>query len=169
MIKPKTEVPDLKLPLINDTKWNLKSQKVNTFIIALFYRGLHCPVCKKQLKALEEKLDEFNERGVNLVAISCDSEERAKKSAKEWNISKLPIAYGLSKESARDWGLYISEGISEKEPNHFSEPGLFLIRPDFTLYASSVQTMPFARPEWNDIINAIDYITKNDYPARGGH
>jgi hypothetical protein len=28
--------------------------------------------------------------------------------------------------------------------------------------------MPFARPDWDDILDAIDYVGKNDYPARGG-
>ena len=169
MIKPKTEVPDLKLPLINGTQWNLKSQKSETFTLMLFYRGFHCPKCKEQLEAFTEKLDDFKERGVNVLALSCDSEERAQKSIKDWSISGLPLAYNLPIDTARDWGLYISESISDKEPEKFSEPGLFLIRPDHTLYASSIQTTPFARPQRDDLLNAIDYITKNDYPARGGH
>ena len=48
-----------------------------------------------------------------------------------------------------------------------SEPALYLIRPDGTLYFGSVQTMPFARPHFSDIIAAIDYVSKNNYPARG--
>lgn len=169
MIKPKAQVPDLSLPLINGTTWNLKSQNSETFILIVFYRGLHCPICKKQLRSLSKKLNDFSKRGVNLVAVSCDSESRAKTSAEEWDITGLPMAYNLSIEKAKEWGLYISKGISDKEPDQFSEPALFLIRPDFTLYASSIQTMPFARPEWDDILNAIDYVTENEYPARGGH
>ena len=49
----------------------------------------------------------------------------------------------------------------------FAEPGLFLIRPDLTLYAASVQTMPFARPAFADVLNAVEFVTKNNYPARG--
>jgi len=168
MIKPKTLVPDLELPLINDSRWRLHSQQSNSFTLMVFYRGLHCPVCKKYLEALRENLDAFVSRGVHLVAISCDTEEKAKKAGKEWNIDELPVGYDLSIESARDWGLAISEGISEKEPEFFSEPALFLIRPDNTLYASAIQTMPFARPNWDDVLNAIDFVEKEEYPARGG-
>ncbi|KAB1067760.1 AhpC/TSA family protein [Tamlana haliotis] len=168
MTIPKTEVPALSLPLTDGSNWDLKSQKCKSFIILVFYRGLHCPVCKKQLQEIEEKLPEFEERGVNLIAMSCDTQERAQQSAEDWGISKLPIAYGLSIKEARNWGLFISEAISDKEPDEFSEPGLFIIRPDFSLYASSIQTMPFARPPMDDILNAIDFVTKNDYPARGG-
>lgn len=52
-------------------------------------------------------------------------------------------------------------------PDEFSEPGLFLIRPDGTLFASTVQTMPFARPKFDDLLGAIQFVIKNDYPARG--
>jgi hypothetical protein len=54
-----------------------------------------------------------------------------------------------------------------EEPTHFSEPALYLIRPDGTLYVGSIQTMPFARPHVADILAAIDYVLKNNYPARG--
>src|SRR5213075_1496094 len=54
-----------------------------------------------------------------------------------------------------------------REPAHFSEPAFYLIRPDGTLYFGSVQTMPFARPHFSDILAAIDYVLKNNYPARG--
>jgi peroxiredoxin len=168
MIKPKTKVPELSLNLINDTQWSLHAQRSDTFTMLVFYRGLHCPVCKKYLETLATKLKDFSERGVHLIAISCDSEERAKKTGKEWNIPELPIGYELSVEKAREFGLFISEGIKDSEPDTFSEPALFLIRPDSTLYAASIQTMPFARPDLDAILSAIDFVTKEEYPARGG-
>jgi len=42
-----------------------------------------------------------------------------------------------------------------------------LIRPDGTLYFGTVQTMPFARPHFNEMLQAIDFVLKNNYPARG--
>jgi peroxiredoxin len=168
MIKPKTEVPDLSLDLINDTQWNLKAQRSDAFTMLVFYRGLHCPVCKKYLETLATKLEDFSKRGVHLIAISCDSEARAKKTGKEWNIPELPIGYELSIDKAKELGLYISKGIKGSEPEIFSEPALFLVRPDNTLYASSIQTMPFARPDLDAILSAIDFIAKEEYPARGG-
>lgn len=168
MIKPKAKVPNLDLPLINGAKWSLYAQESNVFTMLIFYRGLHCPVCKKYLEALTKKLKDFTDRGVHLIAISSDSEERAKKTGEEWNIPELPLGYNLPIETAREWGLYISKKISDKEPDEFSEPALFLIRPDNTLYASSIQSMPFARPDWDDILNALDFVEKKTYPARGG-
>lgn len=167
MIIPKTQVPALEVPLINDTNWKLNEQNPDNFTLVIFYRGLHCPVCKAQLESLVKRLDDFTERGINLIAISTDSEERAKKAGDTWDIPSLPIGYNLSLEKAVEYGLFISKGISGKEPDHFAEPGLFLIRPDGTLFFSSIQSMPFARPQVDDILNGIDYIMKEDYPPRG--
>jgi hypothetical protein len=36
-----------------------------------------------------------------------------------------------------------------------------------TLYAASVQTMPFARPHFSEVLAAVKFVTKNNYPARG--
>ena len=44
---------------------------------------------------------------------------------------------------------------------------MFLLRPDRTIYYLSVQSMPFVRPPFGETVQALDYIIKNDYPARG--
>ena len=54
-----------------------------------------------------------------------------------------------------------------KEPALFTEPGLFLVRPDGTLYWAAIQTMPFARPGFADVLKALDFVIAKDYPARG--
>jgi hypothetical protein len=38
---------------------------------------------------------------------------------------------------------------------------------DGTLYFASVQTMPFARPAFGDILGALDFVIAKNYPARG--
>ncbi|MFC6269202.1 peroxiredoxin-like family protein [Frigoriflavimonas asaccharolytica] len=168
MIKPTEQFPNLRINLINDTVWELEKQDPESFTLLVFYRGYHCPVCRKQLTELKSKLGDFTERGVNVIAISMNDEELAKKTGEEWKTDSLPIGYGLVEETARSLGLYISNGISDKEPAIFSEPGLFLVKKDGTLYCSSIQTMPFARPAFDDLLGAIDFVKSKDYPARGG-
>ncbi len=167
MLKPRKKVPSLQVDLINNTHWKIEDQNPGNFTMIVFYRGLHCPICKKQLEELASKLDLFVKKGVNVLAVSCDTEETAKRTGEKWNVPSLPIGYEMTIEKAREWGLYISTAKDDKEPEHFSEPGIFLIRPDQTLYFSSVQTIPFAQPKFDDVLNAIDYILKNEYPARG--
>jgi hypothetical protein len=84
----------------------------------------------------------------------------------------LRIGFGLPLSVARQWGLYISSSrgktsIGIEEPQLFSEPGVFLIKPDQTVYWLSVQSMPFARPNFVEMVQALDFVIKNDYPARG--
>ena len=57
--------------------------------------------------------------------------------------------------------------VGIEEPALFSEPGLFLVRPDGTLYWSAVQTMPFSRPHFADVLTALDFVIDKNYPARG--
>ncbi|MGB5942731.1 MAG: peroxiredoxin-like family protein [Leeuwenhoekiella sp.] len=167
MIKPKTKAPKLALELINDTRWELEVQKPDTYTMIVFYRGLHCPVCKKYLKELTSKLDKFTDRGVNAIAVSMDSEKRAKKAGEEWETGDLPIGYDMSRETAEEWGLFISESIKDEEPDIFSEPALFLIDKEGKVFYTSIQSMPFARPQFDDIAKAIDFVQEKNYPARG--
>ena len=44
---------------------------------------------------------------------------------------------------------------------------MFLVRPDQTLYLASIQSMPFTRPPFDQLLQGIDYALENDYPARG--
>ena len=45
------------------------------------------------------------------------------------------------------------------------KPGLVLVRPDGTLYAALVGSMPFARPHFSEVLKALDFIVEKDYPA----
>ena len=166
MIKPREKTPDLTINLVNDTQWKLSDQNPENFTMIIFYRGIHCPICKKYLEELQNKISKFTDKGVNMIAISGDTKEIAKKTYDEWDIADIPVGFELPMDEARKWGLFISKGI-KKEPETFSEPGLFLIKPDQTLYCASLQTMPFARPEFDDVLGAIDFVLKEDYPARG--
>jgi len=169
---PRKAVPPLRVDLAGGGTFDLPREKPANFTLLVFYRGLHCPICKTQLRELESKLEEFDKRGVAVVAVSSDMKERATQTREAWGLTRLRIGYGLDLAAARRWGLFISSGrgmtsTGVEEPARFSEPALYLIRPDGTLYFGSVQTMPFARPHFADILAAIDFVAKNNYPARG--
>lgn len=171
-VLPRQAAPALTLNTVGGGTWSLDQQTPENFTLVVFYRGLHCPICKTQLNDLQNKLDEFGKRGVNAIAVSSDTRERAEETASNWGLDRLTLGYGIDLQTARNWGLYISASkgktsIGIEEPALFSEPGLFLIKPDGTVYFASVQTMPFARPHFADILGAIDFAVKNGYPARG--
>jgi peroxiredoxin len=174
MLIPRQLSPELSVETLDHGRFDLAAQRPERMTLLCFYRGLHCPVCANYLKELERLTPAFAERGVATVAISSDSPERARTMADKVGASHLRIGYGLALADARRWGLYISASrgktsIGIEEPALFSEPGVFLIRPDRTIYYLSVQSMPFVRPNFNEMVQAIDFIIKNDYPARGEH
>lgn len=172
MLVPRMSAPDLKVRTLDHGAFDLGREAPMLMTLVCFYRGLHCPVCGGYLKELERLTPSFAERGVNTIAISSDGEERARQMADKIGAEHLRIGYGLPLSVAKHWGLYISTSrgktsIGIEEPELFSEPGVFLIRPDQSVYWLSVQSMPFARPNFNEMVQALDFVIKNDYPARG--
>lgn len=150
-------------------RWNLRHSRVPAGGLHrdLAYRGLHCPICRKQLQEWDSRFAEFQRRGCGVVAISTDPAERAEKTLEDWSLSSIPPAYELDETTARRWGLFMSSAISEKEPRRFAEPGIFLVRPDATLYAAWIQSHPFVRPHLQDLFDAIDFVGEKGYPPRG--
>lgn len=169
---PRQLVPELDVMTQTGERFLLSGSPAPTFNLLVFYRGLHCPLCAKYLLELEKLHDDFAQRGVTPLAISSDTADRAQAMAEKINAKKLRFAYDLALPTAREWGLTISTSrgktsIGIEEPELFSEPGLFLVRPDGTLFWGATQTMPFARPHFDEILGAVDFVTKSDYPARG--
>ena len=164
---PGSPLPSLQLPLVGGGTFDLSQSTAGNFTLLVFYRGYHCPICKGQLQDMQNRLEELAELGVATVAISMDDEDRASRTKAEWGLPKIDLAYGLDEETARAFGLYITSAISDKEPAIFSEPGLFVVRPDGTLYCASIQTMPFTRPSLAELLPSLNYAISHGYPARG--
>ena len=164
---PKHQAPTLKFPLLSGEDWALDQQSPASFSLVVFYRGLHCPLCKKYLQQLQELLPDFEERGVNVVAVSMDTEKRARLARKDWELQELHLGYNLNLETAKEWGLYISNAVKDGEPDIFSEPGLFLVDSKNHIYYSAMNSNPWGRPYLPSFVKAVDYIVKAGYPARG--
>ena len=99
--------------------------------------------------------------------MSCNTEELAKRTVADWHIERLTVGFGLELKDAQRWGLFVSSAANSAEPEKFTEPGIFVVRPDGTLYSSVVQTMPFSRPPGSTLLKTLEWVIENDYPARG--
>lgn len=169
---PRQAVPSLHVPTLDHGSFSLSEDAAANFTLVVFYRGLHCPICLKYLLELGRLQPEFDKRGVKVIAISSDGRERAQAMADKLKAPALRMGYDLSLAKAREWGLFISTSrgttsIGIEEPALFSEPGVFIVRPDGTLYYGAVQTMPFARPHFDELLAALDFALEKNYPARG--
>ena len=172
MLMPRQKTPDLTVPTLDHGDFDLSTQTSERGTVICFYRGLHCPLCATYLTEFEKRAGDFAERGVGVLALSSDGEDRTREMADKIGAKSLRFGYDLSLAKAREWGLYISTSrgktsIGIEEPALFSEPGLFMVTPTQTLYYGSVQTMPFVRPHFSELVSALDFAIKADYPARG--
>ena len=168
MVMPRQPAPPLDVPLVDGGRWVLAEQRPERFTLVVFYRGVHCQLCRAHITELDRLIDKLGTVGVtSVVAVSGDDIDRAKRAIREWDLKHVKIGYGHTLASMRRWGLFVSKAIKEGQPNEFGEPGLFIIRPDGTLYASIVNTMPFLRPHLDEVVEAIRWINENNYPARG--
>lgn len=167
MLIPDTQAPELSLALAGGGTWHLSDQTPQHFTMVIFYRGLHCPVCKNYLGILNSMMDHISELGFSVVVASMDTKERAEQAKADWGLDKVDVAYGLDLETAKKWGLYISTSIKEAENDIFSEPGLVWIRADGRLYLIDITNMPWARPDLETLMPKAKFAVENNYPARG--
>ena len=172
MLTPRQKTPALSVPTLGQEQFDLSTEKSERGIVICFYRGLHCPICANYLTEFEKRVQDFAERGVSSIAISSDGQERAGAMAEKIKAKNLRFGYDLPLSVAREWGLYISTSrgktsIGIEEPALFSEPGLFMVTPEQTLYYGSTQTMPFVRPHFSELVAALDFAIEKSYPARG--
>ncbi len=135
------------------------------------YRGKHCPMCTDYLVNLNLLLPKFHELGVDVVAASADSQEKAIEHTTELNLN-FSVGYELTIEQMQTLGLYISNPRSTEETDRpFAEPGLFVVNEKNELQIIDLSNAPFARPELKTLLMGLGFIrnTDNNYPIRGTH
>ena len=131
------------------------------------YRGQHCPKCTEQLNELATMHDDFVSAGVEVVAVSGDSEEQLKKHLEKIDVN-FPLYYNLTIEQMTDLGLYISEPRSDAETDHpFSEPCIIVLNEDNQVQMLDKSNSPFVRPSLKQLLGGIKFSRENDYPIRG--
>ncbi|MGI9366915.1 MAG: peroxiredoxin-like family protein [Rhizobiaceae bacterium] len=168
MLTPDAQVPALIVDTVTGGSWDLSAQSPQNFTMVVFYRGLHCPVCKTYLEKLQTLLSGYSDAGFSTIAISMNTRALAEKTAADWDLGDMTVGYGLTQSDARAWGLYISKAIKDAEADIFCEPGVFWVRPDGRLYLADVSNMPWARPDLEFLLSKVPFAVENEYPARGG-
>jgi alkyl hydroperoxide reductase subunit AhpC len=173
-VRTDAEAPSLSLPTLSGETFTLAENTPESYTVAVFYRGNHCPICAGYLKEFEENYDALKEAGIEVVAVSMDPKEKAetteKKVAESMGLDKLKtrIAYGLTIKGALAWGLYLSHKIEgSSEPDVFSEAGLFVMHPDNTVFMAQIQSAPFTRPSIQQLIGGLKFAKEHNYPVRG--
>lgn len=167
-IEAGSEFPRLSLPSVAHNVIELGIAKnAGNWQMLVVYRGKHCPLCARQLSALNELRAVADAAGVELVAVSGDGESKARAIVAEQHLN-IPIAYDLPLDSMREWGLYISDPRTPQETDQpYAEPGVFVINEKGQVHIVSLSNAPFCRPDLAALLNGIAYIREHNYPIRG--
>lgn len=163
-------LPPFTFPLVGGGSITLgKTTKPDVWQVVIVYRGLHCPLCNKYLKRLEELREGFANANAELIAISADPLEKAEQIVAKHQL-KFPVAYDLKIPQMRELGLYISEPRNADETDRpFAEPGTFALNENGKLHLIELSNTPFNRADLAELLDTVEWVQENHYPIRGTH
>lgn len=148
MLQVGKKAPDFDMPSTKDMKTlkdNVRlSDYKGKYLIMFFYPLDFTFVCPTELKAFNEKLDEFKRVGAEVLAVSTDSvySHRAWINTTEdkggLGSLKYPLASDITKDISRDYGVLMEDkGIALR--------GLFIVDPDGVLQYQVVHSLNIGR------------------------
>ena len=142
----------------------------NDFVVVNFYRGVWCPYCNIELKALENINKELKTLGAVLLAVSPQTPD-ASLSTKEKNELTFEVLSDINNHVAKDYGLvfsldeelrpiYLSFGINIPTSNNDNSyeipmPATYVINKNKEIIFAFVDEDYTKRCEPQDIIDAI--------------
>jgi len=172
-LKVGDKAPDFTL---NDQDGNavaLKDLLADGPAVLTFYRGVWCPYCNIELKALEGVAEDIKSRGASLVAISMQGAEDSRKSQSDNSLS-YPILTDqngeLSEKLGIRWALqdYVKEFFKmfkvELPTIHgdgewnLPMPARYVIAQDGTIAYAEVNPDYTQRPEPSDLFPVLDKL-----------
>jgi len=139
-------------------------------LVVSFYRGVWCPYCNLELRALQEALLGFRELGANLVAISPQNQVNSRKSLRT-NKLEFPILSDPRNQTAAAFGLrftlpdYLIElykslkndlpAVNGDTTWTLPMPGRFVIGQDRVIRYAEINPDYTHRPEPADMLPAL--------------
>ena len=165
LLAPGQDFPSIMLPLLDGEPTDIsKPAGQHDWKLILVYRGKHCPLCSLQLAELENTREQFSEIGIDVMAVSADSQARAQAHLAEVD-RNYPVAYDLSQLQMKSLGLHISgiqNGTDVERP--FAEPGLFIVDQDGKLQMIDVSNVPFSRPNLSSVAAGMKWLRGQEVP-----
>lgn len=147
--------------------------KENDFVVINFYRGLWCPYCNLELKALQSINDELIKNNTRLVAISPQTPD-ASLTTKEKNELEFEVLSDSNNKLAKDYGLVFSlaqelrpiyerfgidiVGLNNEDSFELPLPATYVINKQKEIIYSFIDEDYTSRSEPQEI---LDIIAKN--------
>ena len=167
--------PDFTLTDQDGETVSLKSLLANGPVVVSFYRGVWCPYCNIELKALEAALGEIKARGASLVAISMQGASDSRKSQRDNKLSfpiltdqngELAEKFGI-RWSLQDYVIPIHAGFGVELPRIHGDgqwnlpmPARYVIDTDGSVAYAEVNPDYTHRPDPSDLFPVLDKLTQ---------
>ncbi len=158
------EAPDIKAVAVmgNNSIKNvtLKDLMGKNGLVLFFYPKDFTFVCPTEIITFNNKLEEFESRGYNVVGVSCDS-EMVHIAWKNTDINnggigniKYPLIADIKKEVARSYDVLFDDSVSLR--------GTFVIDKSRVIRHATINDLPLGRniDEMIRIIDAIEFVNK---------
>ena len=158
------QAPDIKAVAVmgNNSIKNvtLKDLMGKNGLVLFFYPKDFTFVCPTEIITFNNKLEEFESRGYNVVGVSCDS-EMVHIAWKNTDINnggigniKYPLIADIKKEVARSYDVLFDDSVSLR--------GTFVIDKSRVIRHATINDLPLGRniDEMIRIIDAIEFVNK---------
>ena len=172
-VKAGDMLPDFTLTDADRNEVSLKDLLAKGPVVLTFYRGVWCPYCNIELKALEEVADKIRARGATLVAISMQGASDSRKSQKDNGLS-FPILTDKNGEladklgirwSLQDYVIPVHDGFGVHLPRIHGDgqwnlpmPARYVVDTDGSVAYAEVNPDYTRRPEPADLFPVLDKL-----------
>ena len=173
-LKAGDTVPDFTLTDADNNKVALKGLLAKGPVVLTFYRGVWCPYCNIELKALEAVAEDIRARGATLVAISMQGASDSRKSQKDNGLS-FPILTDKNGELAEKFGIRwtlqdyvipVHSGFGVELPRIHGDgqwnlpmPARYVVDTDGNIAYAEVNPDYTRRPEPADLFPVLDSLS----------
>ncbi len=173
-LKVGDRAPDFALPDVDGSHVASADLLKKGPLVLSFYRGVWCPFCNIELKALQAALGDIQARGASLVAISQQTPANNRKSVRE-NALTFPILSDRGGDVGAAFGLRWEEPEEMRDvhrqlggplPTFNGEdswtlpmPGRYVIGQDGMIAYAAVDPDYTNRPEPADLFPVLDRVT----------
>ncbi len=172
-LKAGDTAPDFVLTDSDRNEVALKELLVKGPVVLTFYRGVWCPYCNIELKALEAVAENIRARGATLVAISMQGAADSRKSQKDNELS-FPILTDKNGELAaklgirwtlQDYVIPVHDGFGVHLPRIHGDgqwnlpmPARYVVDTDGSIVYAEVNPDYTRRPEPADLLPILDNL-----------
>jgi peroxiredoxin len=149
-LKQGDKMPPITLRLIDGRQRTLSDELPGRYLALLFYRGTWCPYCKRQLASYQERLEELQALGVEVIAASVDTLDAVNEMVAELGLT-FPIAYGVTDGDVAAFDPWFGDDAH----GHYIQPMELLVLRGGVVFGAMYASGPVGRMSVDEVLNSV--------------